>query len=191
MKKYPIKYILFLLIIVFFLSCSQKNFFNEKQFTTYYCDAETRTDNNKFFTSSLNSSILFKAGEQQSADFSLSGNYSVKVNEQAASAMDIEIAIKNEEHYRVSIWRYGNEQIGQIVASNSSFWHEQKVAEVADSLGWHKMILDFYIPPNNTDNMMKIYLWNPDTTNIYFDDFTIKKIPPTIYPYYRPQKTLI
>ncbi|MCK5823647.1 MAG: hypothetical protein KAG95_06560, partial [Bacteroidales bacterium] len=60
---------------------------------------------------------------------------------------------------------------------------------IGDTVGWHKFSIDFFIPPHNTEDKMKIYLWNPDSVPAYFDDLKVDKIPPKQYPEYN-QKAL-
>ncbi|MBE9468383.1 MAG: hypothetical protein IMY72_08710 [Bacteroidetes bacterium] len=173
-----------LLFIFYFLllQACQENKTTIKQ-EHFFCDAETISSNGKYF---ISNNIRFKANNARSSDYAHSGKYSIKLDQTQQHGMALEITgIKHEEHYRASVWQYGNN--GMLVASNSSFWVSERNNNLSDTIGWHKISIDFFIPPHNAENKIKIYLWNPDSVPSYFDDLKVDKIPPKQYPEYRQQ----
>ncbi|RLD62666.1 MAG: hypothetical protein DRJ01_05660 [Bacteroidetes bacterium] len=177
----PFLLFIFISFLLLIQSCKENKTVNKQEH--YFCDAETMSSNGKYF---ISNNIHFKVNNTRSTDFAHSGNYSIKLDKTNQYGMTLEIkGIKKEEHYRASVWQYGNN--GMLVASNSSFWFSEINRNIDDSIGWHKLSIDFFIPPNNTENKMKIYLWNPDSVPAYFDDLKVDKIPPKKYPEYKQQ----
>ncbi len=173
--------LLFVFYLLLFQACKENKTINKQEH--YFCDAETISSDGKYFITKNN---FFKVNNTRSSDFAHSGKYSIKIDKTQQYGMTLEIKdIKNEEHYKASVWQYGNN--GMLVASNSSFWFSEINRNIGDTVGWHKLSIDFFIPPHNTENKMKIYLWNPDSVPAYFDDLKVDKIPPKIYPQYKQQ----
>ena len=177
----PFLLFIFILFLFFSQSCKENKTIYKQEH--YFCDAETLSSNGKYF---ITNNTYFKVNNTRSSDFAHSGKYSIKIDKSQQYGMTLTIkGIKNEEHYKASVWQHGNK--GMLVAANSTFWYSERNRNIDDTVGWHKLSIDFFIPPNNVENKMKIYLWNPDSVPSYFDDLKVDKIPPKKYPKYKHQ----
>lgn len=177
----PFLLFIFISFLLLIQSCKKNKIINKQEH--YFCDAETLSPNGKYF---ITNNTYFNVNNTRSSDFAHSGKYSIKLDKTQQYGMTLTIkGIKNEEHYKASVWQYGNN--GMLVAANSSFWFFEINRNIDDTIGWHKLSIDFFIPPNNVENKMKIYLWNQDSIPSYFDDLKVDKIPPRIYPQYKRQ----
>ncbi len=92
---------------------------------------------------------------------------------------------KEEEYFRVSVWRLGGNEDGILVADgidDNKFYRSQNKPDLIDSAGWQLINLDVHIPPYHHFEELRIYIWNKGTHPIYFRDLKIERYPEKTYP---------
>jgi hypothetical protein len=95
--------------------------------------------------------------------------------------------LKEEDYYHISVWRFGDNEDGRLVADgfeDNRFYIAQKKPDLIDSAGWQLLTLDIFIPPYYDFNELKIYVWNKGKEPVFFKNLKIEKIPEKIYPSY-------
>lgn len=89
------------------------------------------------------------------------------------------------EYFHVSVWRYGDNDEGMLVAdgiNDSRLYSVQNKPGIIKANGWQLLTLDVHIPPYYEFNELRIYVWNKGTKAVYFRDLTIERLPEKIYP---------
>ena len=95
--------------------------------------------------------------------------------------------LKEEDYYHISVWRFGDNEDGRLVADgfeDNRFYIAQKKPDLIDSAGWQLLTLDIFIPPYYDFNELKIYVWNKGKETVFFKNLKIEKISEKIYPSY-------
>jgi hypothetical protein len=78
-------------------------------------------------------------------------------------------------YFQISTWSFGADKKSHIVATSGNEFYMVSNETVADSLGWRKLSLSFWLPENLNTETFKIYLWNSGQKPVYFDDLQIIK----------------
>jgi hypothetical protein len=179
-----IVYILILIVLIFSSCKNQVVDFEVDEFE-FSCDAEILTEDKSKFISKECDTLFFTGGNARSDVYSNSGKYSILLNNAQPYGFSIEINnAKVDDLYEISVWRYKNGTKAKIVVEGEGFWiGGEDIAETNDE-NWEKIIMEFYIPPNYSGDKIKIYLWNPDANDAYFDDLNIKKVKQKDFPVY-------
>lgn len=150
------------------------------------CDAENLTQDKKLFMST-NTGYNFRISGVLSTDKYRSGKQSIKLNKETPYGFAIEISNIQADHYfEVSAWKFGSKK-GVLVVSDKKaekFYLTSEETSSSDSSGWHLVKLDFYIPACLDFEFIRIYAYNPDTVDCYFDDITIRHFSMKQYPEY-------
>ncbi len=173
MKNYYI-YILFLLL--FFFSCKQDDE-NPETFVKYYCNVENINDAGNLLENT-NNKIEFLNASFRSNDYARSGKYSIKSDSINKYVFTLKLPkYKPEQHYKVTVWRYGSNENGMLVVQgDTNLYIKSSKSIEKDSLGWEKLKLSFFIPKSYKNQEIKIYVWNNSKQIIYFDDIEIEQI---------------
>ncbi|MBK9723021.1 MAG: hypothetical protein IPO78_15610 [Saprospiraceae bacterium] len=83
----------------------------------------------------------------------------------------------NAESFSISIWRKAiqNTKAGIVATCNAKQFYNGnfKILE-KDSNNWEKLWMEFSMPKQSTDQELVIYMYNPDSNPVYFDDLEIK-----------------
>jgi len=148
---------------------------------TFSFNAEILDSTGNFLVGNQN----FKAcnGNTQSDDFSKSGSHSVKLTRESPYSMtSILSEVRADDHFRISIWRYNNnnKNAGLVVAANEqeklyAFRTESSVEEGH----WQKLEIELKIPSVAHMQDIRIYCWNLDPVlPAYFDDLLIERLVP-------------
>jgi uncharacterized membrane protein len=144
--------------------------------TIYTCDAETRSYDQKYFTSS-NNKVLFECGVLQSNEKAHSGNYSIKLTEENPYGMTIVLQnVFKSNKIEISVWRYAPDGNGLIIASarNPAIYYNAEIEEMqSDQRGWKLYRKTIDVTKNLPNNELLIYLWNQGNTPVFFDDLKI------------------
>ncbi len=174
--KNIIKNIIPLIFVISFFSCTKNSKQNEK-YVSYYCDAEKINETGNLIDQN-NSEIEFGTAKYQSAEHSKSGKYSLKSDEKIKFVFTLNLPkYKPEQHYKISIWRYGNNENGiLIVQGDKNLYLKDAISSEKDSSGWEKLEIDFFIPSDYRNQEIRIYAWNKGKEPIYFDDLRINQI---------------
>jgi hypothetical protein len=116
-----------------------------------------------------------------------SGKYAIKLTPKEKFGLKLTLPdVRADEYFNLKVWKKGNKDAGVLVADildNDFYQASRNVVEV-DSNGWELIQLEFFIPPVIEKAEMIIYVWNPDTATIYFDDLHVIASPRKQYPEY-------
>ena len=112
------------------------------------------------------------------ADKVRSGKNSLKLPWNDSYGMDFLLKnVKPGDIYEASIWRYGGEDASLVATAQNTgklYVASQRGIET-DASGWQKLVVEFTVPEDFTEQNIKIYLWNHSNKVAWFDDFRIEK----------------
>jgi hypothetical protein len=141
------------------------------------CDYEMITpDGASFF--STNQRYLIGRAFLATDEMSRSGNYAIKLSTEHQYGSDFQLRARHNEIYKLSVWRFPAESEGRIVFSaskESDFYRAFRTVTEVDNAGWGKVEAEISIP-SNIQGYLKIYLYNPGTEPVFFDDLMIERI---------------
>ncbi|MDP2422802.1 MAG: hypothetical protein U1C46_01565 [Bacteroidales bacterium] len=144
---------------------------------TISCDMETLSFDRQFV---ISENQAFFAGPTHSSEKTRSGKYAMKLDMQQIYALEHILAdAKPGDQYRISIWRYADNNEGYlVVASTPSQVFYQQISDFVghDSKGWRLITLYFTVPDDLGNNQLKTYVWNSGSTTMYFDDLLIERL---------------
>lgn len=135
------------------------------------CDMEPTTSN-------LANPAYLSSQKCETDLFSLSGNYSVKLDESNEFGTGLNL---NELHIGdiivASAWRLRNGNLSSLVISATDpqeyYTTGDEVVEAKDF--WDKIEMQVQVPGNLKTNELKVYLWQNDkNSSVFFDDFSVK-----------------
>jgi len=165
-------------VLIFNLKSRKENFCLKKKTIDkkFNCNAELLSSDKQFFISEIDST-LFQFGTTRSDKFAHGGKYSSKIDANSPYGMTIKFKnLKNGENFAIYVWRKtnGKSKHGLIASSSPIPYYnsEYKILET-DSNGWEKIFMEFFIPAELTNQELVIYVYNPDTDPVYFDDLEI------------------
>jgi len=164
-------------VLIFDLLNKNNNFNYKKEYIdTIFCDAETIVDN-KFITSDKD--YYLENANTQTNEKAFEGKFSSKLTKDKMYGMTTTINnSKFGEGFIVNVWKQGANK-AVIVASGpkeTKFYVKSSEIIQKDSVtGWEKIELDFVIPKIMENKKLKIYLYNPSSETIYFDNFLIQR----------------
>ena len=95
---------------------------------------------------------------------------------------------KEEEYFHISVWRYGDNEDGILVADglhDDRFYYGQNKPDLIDTAGWQLLTLDIFIPPYYNFDELRIYVWNKGTDTVIFKDLKIERTHEKIYPSFK------
>lgn len=125
----------------------------------------------------LHGSYLFGNASTKSDEFHYSGQYSAKLTSEDPFGMTLHLDhVSYGESYIVSVMRRKGGEAGQLIAAGDNlekfYLNEYAVKEVENS-DWEMLEMEFHIPKEMNNHNLSIYLWNPDTKPVFFDDLKI------------------
>ena len=164
-------------VLIFNLKNNKRNYNLEKRTIEkiVHCNAEILCNDKKSFLGDIDS-IKFQSGETQSDKFAHSGKYSSKLDANSPYGMTINFNdLKNGESFLISVWRKASgKSKGFIIASCSPSFYNNEVKTIeTDSNGWEKVSMEFFVPLELANKVMTIYVYNPNSEPVYFDDLEI------------------
>jgi len=176
------------LLILLFSLVKTYLYFSEKNKVLIYCNFEKhKTDGDTIIYKTNNIFLKLKIATKNSSEFALSGENSLKINNEEFTNL---IELKNigpDEVYKVTIYRKSGTAgivIQEATAKQTKVYKFQKFASETTSDGWEKLETQLRTPPNYNENNLKVYLWNPKKDICYFDDLSIEQIEYMEYPIY-------
>ncbi|MCK5764830.1 MAG: right-handed parallel beta-helix repeat-containing protein [Bacteroidales bacterium] len=173
--------------LLIILSCSRKS--DLKINESIHCDLEAVTDDSSFFISSSHPDKYFTGAEKISNTLSRSGQKAIRLNKSQSYGLNYDIKnTRPDEYYVVSVWRKGPGSKGYLAVSDDyskAFYRAINISDSTDPEGWEKLTLSFYVPPHISNEDMKVYVWNPDDDDVYFDDISITRPEGETYPTYK------
>ncbi len=165
-------------VLIFDLRHRERNFNlpDRSAVDRYFCDAETVSADQQWFVSDSDSSLFQFAGNQ-SQEFAYAGKMSCKLDANSPYGMTIKLKdLKKGENFLISVWRKTTKVAkGTIIASsspNAYYNNDYKMVE-RDSSGWEKIVKEFFVPAELANQELLIYLYNPESDPVYFDDFGV------------------
>ena len=166
-------------VYVFDLRTTIRNYKVQERdtFQYFFCDAEVKDSLTDSF-GGIPNGVSFKGLEYRDDKSAYSGNYSCKLNSERPYGMTIRMDnVKKGDGFKVSVWkRQSVDSKGTIIVSASNpeelYLSDCDVIEKHES-GWEKMMIEFYIDKQLTNNELVIYLYNPDKADVWFDDLEI------------------
>ncbi len=151
-----------------------------------FTDLERITpDGNSFY--GTDTSCHFGSAYLRTNEQAHSGKYSIKLTPKEKFGLKYTLPIvKADEYFDLRVWKKGNKDSGVLVADilDNDFYQASRNVVEADSNGWELLQLEFFIPPTIEKAEMIVYVWNPDTVTVYFDDLHIVSAPQKQYPEY-------
>jgi uncharacterized membrane protein len=143
------------------------------------CKADSLSKSKEYFYSN-DATQMFSNANVQSGEKSFSGKFSVKLTRE--NPYGLTTVLKNitaGSRFKVSVWRYSENNDGCIVASGKTgddFYsmNGENIVDTRD--GWKLIQMDIVIHMDLPDHELKLYLWNKGNTAVFFDDFSIEQI---------------
>jgi hypothetical protein len=133
-------------------------------------------DGNSFF--STNMRYLIGKASLKSDEMSRSGHNSIKLTPEHQYGSDFLLRARAQEVYRLSVWRYPAQSEGRLVFSatrEADFYRAFRNVVEIDEQGWGKVETEITIP-SQVHGYFKIYLWNPGSEPVFFDDLMIERV---------------
>jgi len=165
--------------LLIFKTGSQENNFKLKERKTLYtlsCSAEKTDEEEKHFTDG-SGKFLFGNLNTRSAETSLTGEYSVRLNKENPYGMTCMIQnLKHGESLKACVWKKGSENPGVIIfqAEDYNFFHKAGAELTGNTKGeWVEIMLEIFIPYEMSGKNIKMYLYHNKETAAFFDDLTI------------------
>jgi hypothetical protein len=142
----------------------------------FKCDTErvSPTDNELLLTT--NEQITAKGAKQVNNQQSLSGIYSLLVSKDKPFGFTLTIPANPNTTLTVSVWRKSLAGKGFLVVSgksSSNFYQTQNTGEVDPETGWEKLTLTVTLSNDLSEKSFKVYVWNPEDDDAYFDDLEV------------------
>ncbi len=177
------------MIFSFLISACQRSG-NENIDVDIFFGAETISGDGIDLYAENDSTIIFKGADFRTNSVKRSGNYSYITSPKNKFALGITIpGVKADNYVQISIWRKAINAKSLLIAGSTepdAFYQSTSEAKVSEN-GWEQLELEFFIPPNYTDDELKIYVWNNSNDTIYFDDYRIQIKASKEYPVYNEQ----
>lgn len=116
-------------------------------------------------------------GETQNEEAARSGKYSSMVSNLQEFGVSYETRdIRPGELYEISIWRKSEGEDGRLVADGSWGLYKSGVISGRTDGAWEEVTLTVKIPEHVEKGLLKIYVWNPKESLVWFDDMRIRRV---------------
>jgi len=138
------------------------------------CGAEFITSDKSHLLAS-NGEVLSNMGTRDSL-VRHSGKYSICVNKHMQYGFVYQpMNLKTGDLLKISVWKYpAYRDTGSFVVScGGDYYKSISLGSEKDSTGWTRITMYISVPENHTD--FKIYTWNGEKANVWFDDMKIVK----------------
>jgi len=127
--------------------------------------------------SDLHGSSLFDNASTKSNESHYSGQYSARLTSKDPFGMTLKLDdVAYGESYIISVMRRKGGEAGQLIAAGDNlekfYFNESTVTEI-ESTDWEMLQMEFHIPREMNNHTLSIYLWNPGSEPVYFDDLKI------------------
>lgn len=140
------------------------------------------------------SSVIFKDGQNRSDQAKRTGNYSFRTTPKNKYALSVHIpGIRPDSYVNISVWRNTSDSKSHLISSSTTphFLYKSANFSTKKEDGWEKLELEFFIPPNYPDDVLKIYVWNNTGDTVFFDDLSISVHAAKTYPTFNEQAIYI
>ncbi|TKG91128.1 hypothetical protein EYV94_22245 [Puteibacter caeruleilacunae] len=165
----------FLLILICLVGCRPDSLFSVKEEWSISCGAED-FDEEQF----LWSNPFVKSGDlrTRSGDTCFSGQYAVRLNKENRYGFSLIVRnVRPNDKFEVKVKRKGDGDKGILVVQSKdpkNFYEKAVTGEKVND-DWSELRCRVVIPPNFKGTKLKIYTWNPDGQEVYFDDMVVTK----------------
>jgi len=139
------------------------------------CDYEALTPDGISFISS-DPRFTFSSAAQQTTLQSRSGLHGILLTRNKPFGSRIDFLVRTGETYTFSVWQYPHDAAGRLVFSaqrETDFYRASKEIVQVEN-GWSKIELKLKIP-DYISGLMKVYLYNPNSESVIFDDLFISR----------------
>jgi hypothetical protein len=88
-------------------------------------------------------------------------------------------SLKSGEFYEVEIWRKADNTSARLVVGSvkaNVFYRAQNDFITSSEDGWDLLRVNFQVTSEMENTALKVYLWNKEKKQAYFDDLVINKI---------------
>lgn len=141
------------------------------------CDYENITETGTMIYSS-DQEILIQGASKLSDQMARSGKFAVCLHRHEQFGSDFQLQVNSGDMYKLSIWKYPANAAGGIAFTamvESEFYNFTQITSQVDERGWGRVELEVLVP-DTLAGRIKVYLWNPGSDKVYFDDLTIEKV---------------
>ncbi len=165
-------------ILIFNLRSKVKNFDIEERtiIKKLNCGAELLSTDKQSFLGE-NDSISFLNGNTRSDELAHKGRYSSKVEVGSPYGVGFKFKdLKPGESFKISVFRKSNSKSkGGLIASSSPspYYNSEYTVKETGTDGWEKIGMEIFIPDELAGQELVIYVYNPETDIVYFDDLEI------------------
>jgi uncharacterized membrane protein len=165
---------------VFLLKYNEKPTSNKSTLNVYWAHSDTLFCNYEKIDT-VNGKALFSNGvfaenlDKLSSEECLSTDRSLKIPAKDNYSSSVKIDISSQVYYvNVSVWCNDESNHGFIAASGKDGFY--KASFEYDSIapsGWRRLVIGFWIPQNDNNSTIDVYLGSTSPEPIYFDDLRI------------------
>ncbi len=173
-----------LFMILSLTSCMEEKKVNPGR--DFFSDLESVSSDGASFTTT-DTSYRLGSAYLRTAEQSRSGKSSIKLTPDEQYGLKCTLPmVTADEYFDLRVWKKGTKGVGVLVADilDNDFYQASRDVVETDPSGWEQIRLEFFIPPTIDQAEMIIYVWNPDTTTIYFDDLHVFSSLRKQYPEY-------
>lgn len=178
--------LVFAMALLLLPSCNRKADLEVNE--SILCDLEEIADDDRYFNSNTHPGKYFTGVQHITDSIARSGNNSIHLKKGRAYGLNYNIKnSRPDQYYEVSVWRRGPKNTGHLIVSDDYskvFYRVTSSGDSTDQDGWTKLSLSFYVPPSIQNEDIKIYVWNPDDEDVFFDDMVITRRSSETYPSY-------
>jgi len=143
------------------------------------CDAEYLDKTNKLFTTE-NEDYFFEGVLGLSNEKAFSGKNSVKLNKTNQFGFTTSIGeVKTGDKFLISVKRFSDNKSGFLVIQTDKseiFYQTNNQGVKVENSDWEEISILLEIPEKLNEMQIKVYCYNPDKENSFFDDLKISKL---------------
>jgi hypothetical protein len=151
-------------------------------------DLEKIDSSKKSFISRQNRKKTFFGANLVTTAEKHSGKQSVYTDKEHPFALKIDIPVRPDWYFKVSVWRKSVDGKGVIVATCNKpkiFYKILSKVVEKDKNGWEKVEGTFWTSPLDAMKELYVYVWNNGSSDtIYFDDIVVEHLNGEHYPAY-------
>ena len=137
-------------------------------------DVEQITVDGKKILANSDSNYHFSAAALRTMEEAHSGSYSVMLTPKHPYALSVTLSdVPQDSYVEARVWKKGSEASIVAAINEVGFYKRHYKNPNENPNEWEELVLDFYVPPINPYNELKLFLWNFGQDTVYLDDFSI------------------
>ena len=154
------------------------------------CGAEEVDFQNNTRVFKTNTSLVLSGGDNQDSTISYKGSSSLKLN--SSNQFGFTYSEKNANpntKYSVSVYRKSTENKGLLIldagiSNDIKIYKKKYYPAQINGEKWQKITLEYVTPSDYNGEELKVFCWNPDNEDVWFDDLSIIITKNYHYPIY-------